>query len=129
MQRDYHGYNYQNSEAKISFSLIRVLKNKEKEATSNFALLPLSRIIIEWFMKTYIHKPIKILQLLSRGKIQKCFTCINISKTLKYFSIFNNEAPVSWVVHIIIDFLTCCSCFSYSFMFLAIFYKTNHVTD
>ena len=47
MQRDYHGYNYQNSEAKISFSLIRVLKNKEKEATSNFALLPLSRIIIE----------------------------------------------------------------------------------
>ena len=31
-------------------------------------------IMIGWFMKTYLHKPIKILEFLSRGKIQKCLT-------------------------------------------------------
>ena len=34
--------------------------------------------------------------------------------TAKYFSIFNNKPPASWVAHIIRDFLTCYSCLYYS---------------
>ena len=30
-------------------------------------------------MKTYLDKPIKILQFLSRGKIQKCLTFLTLS--------------------------------------------------
>ena len=47
-------------------------KNEEKEAGTNFVLLSRSRNMIGRFMKTYLHKPIKILQFLSRGKILKC---------------------------------------------------------
>ena len=45
-------------------------------------------------MRTHSHKPIKILQILSREKIKKMF---NI--TPKYFRIFNNNLPASWVKH------------------------------
>ena len=38
----------------------------------------------------------------------------NITST--YFSFFNNKPPVSWVVHITRDFLTCYSCSYYSSM-------------
>ena len=34
----------------------------------------------------------------------------------KYFNIFNNKPPASWVVHITGDFLTCYSCSYYSSM-------------
>ena len=59
--------------------------------------------------ETYLHKPLKILQFPSRGKIPKMF---NI--TWKYFSIFNNKLPASWVAHVTSDFLTCyfCSCYN-----------------
>ena len=36
--------------------------------------------------------------------------------TSKYFSIFNNKPPASWVAHITRDFITCYSCSYYSFM-------------
>ena len=85
-------------------------KKQEKEAGINFILLSRSRQMIGWFMKTYLHRPINILQFLSRGKIQK----FNI--TSKYFSIFNNKLPASWVTHITRDFLTCCSSLYYSSM-------------
>ena len=45
-----------------------------KQAGANFGLLSRSRNMIGWFMKTYLHKPINMLQFLSRGKIQKCLT-------------------------------------------------------
>ena len=38
--------------------------------------------------------------------------------TSKYFSLFNNKPPSSWVTHIASDFLTCCSCSYYSSMVL-----------
>ena len=37
--------------------------------------------------------------------------------TAKYFSIFNNKPPASWVAHVTRDFLTCYSCSCYSSMF------------
>ena len=61
--------------------------------------------VIGWFIKTSVHKPIKILQFLSK--------MFNI--TSKYFSVFNNKSPASWVAHITMDFLTCYSCSHYSF--------------
>ena len=36
--------------------------------------------------------------------------------TSKYFSLFNNKPPESWVVHITRDFFTCYSCLYYSSM-------------
>ena len=56
-------------------------------------------------MRTHSHKPIKILQILSREKNKKMF---NI--TPKYFRIFNNNLPASWVKH------ACYSCSYYSSM-------------
>ena len=34
----------------------------ENEADTNFVLLAWSRNVIGWFMKTYLHKPIKMLE-------------------------------------------------------------------
>ena len=48
------------------------LKKQNKIAGTKFVLLPLSRKMIRWFKKTYLHKPIKILEFLSRGKIEEC---------------------------------------------------------
>ena len=70
-----------------------------------------SRNMIGWFMKTYLLKPIKILQFLLPGKIKKIF---NI--TWKYFSIFNNKPLTSWVAHITRDFITYSSCSYCTFM-------------
>ena len=41
-------------------------------------------------MKIYMDKPIKILQFLSRVKIQKC-----LAKLSKHFIILNNKPPAS----------------------------------
>ena len=49
-------------------------KKLGKEAGTNFILLSRSRSRIGWFMQTYLFKPIKILQFVSRGKIQNCLT-------------------------------------------------------
>ena len=43
---------------------------QEKEAGTNFVLFYRSRNMIGRFMETYLHKPIKILQLLTRKIIQ-----------------------------------------------------------
>ena len=59
-------------------------------------------------MKTYLHKPIKVLQL---GK----YTWENskaLNTTSKYFSIFNKKPPASWVAHVTRNFLTS---YSYSY--------------
>ena len=58
--------------AKIHFSPVRFLKRKKKAGT-NLSLLSWSTIMKGLFMKTYLHKPIKFVQLFSGGKIQKCF--------------------------------------------------------
>ena len=47
---------------------------KEKEAGTNFILLSWSRNMIGLLMKTHLHRPIKILQFLTPGRIQKCLT-------------------------------------------------------
>ena len=44
-----------------------------KESGTNFVFFSRSRNI-GWFMITYLHEPVKILQFLSRWKIQKCLT-------------------------------------------------------
>ena len=49
-------------------------KKQEKEAGTNFPLLSRSKNMIGLFMKTYLHKAIKILQFLSSEKIKKCLT-------------------------------------------------------
>ena len=59
----------------------------------------------------YSHKPIKILQFLSSGKIQKRLTQLR-----NIFSIFNNKPSASWVTDITTDFPTCYSCSYYSSM-------------
>ena len=40
--------------------------------------------------------------------------------TSKNFSVFNNKPPASWVAHITKDFLTCYSCYYYSYILLEI---------
>ena len=62
------------------------------------------------FMKTFLHRLIKILQFLTRGGIQKSFI------TLKYSSIFNNMPLAVCVAHIAKGFLICYSCSYYSFL-------------
>ena len=47
-------------------------KIQEKEAGTNFVLSSQSQNIIGQFMKTYLHRPIKILQFLTPARIQKC---------------------------------------------------------
>ena len=49
---------------------MRVLKGK-KEVGTNFALFCWSRNMIGWFIKTCLHKAVKILQFFSGGKTQK----------------------------------------------------------
>ena len=68
-----------------------------------------TRNTIAWFMKTYLHRPIKILQFFTRGRIQRMFDI-----TSKYFSIFNNSLHESWVKHTTRDFFTCYSCSYYA---------------
>ena len=45
----------------------------------------------------------------------------------KYFSIFNNKPPASWVVHITRDSFTCHSCSCYSSMKTLFIWKTKHI--
>ena len=87
----------------ILFTLFFFLSHKScktarKKADTNFLLLLVSRKVIGWFTKTYWNKPIKLLQFITRGKIQKCLIS-------KYFSIFDSTLPTSWVAHIARDFL------------------------
>ena len=77
-------------------------KNVKKEAGINFLSLSWSRNMIGRFMKTYVHKPIKILQFLARGTIQKCLT--QLRNILAF-------PPAIWVAHLTRDFLACYACF------------------
>ena len=45
-----------------------------KEADNNIVLLSKSRNMVEQFMRTYLYRPIKILQFLTPAKIQICLT-------------------------------------------------------
>ena len=47
-------------------------KKKEKETGTNFTALSQPRYTIGGFMKTYLHRPIKIIKCLTRGRIQRC---------------------------------------------------------
>ena len=66
-------------------------------------------------MKIYLHRPIEILSFLCTDIFLKSYI------VAKYFSIFNNTPPLSWVAHIGRDFLTCYSCSHFSSMILCIF--------
>ena len=82
-------------------SSIRVPKSKKKKlALTSFYFS--CKNMIGWFMKTYSHKPIQILQFYNSfaGENSKKF---NI--TSKFFSIFNDRPPASWVGYITRDFL------------------------
>ena len=75
-------------------------------------MLPWSINVIRWFIKTYLDKPIQILQFVSCGKIPKFLKSLET----KYFRILDNKPPGSWVAHITRDFITCYSSSYYSFM-------------
>ena len=47
----------------------------------------------------------------------------------KYFSLFNNKPPASWVAHITRDFLACYSCLNYSSMIKPIAEYTPKVNN
>ena len=100
MQKNYNRYNYDTFQAKIYFSLIKVLKSKKKKLALILfhCLSHCLRNMIGWFMKTYLHKPVP-------WEKSKMF---NI--TWKYLSIFNNKPPTIRVAHVTRDFLTCYSC-------------------
>ena len=68
---------------------------QEQEAGANFTSLSQSRNMVWWFMKSYFHKPIKILQFFITEKMQKMFNIIS-----RYFIILNNAPPSSCVIHI-----------------------------
>ena len=51
-----------------------ISKKQEKDAGTSFVLLSQSRKMIRQFMKTYLHRPIKILQLTTPRRIRKCLT-------------------------------------------------------
>ena len=55
------------------YFVYKKFKKKEKEAATKFSLLSQSRNMFRQTMKTYLHRPITILQFLTYGKIQKCF--------------------------------------------------------
>ena len=59
-----------------------------------------------WFMRTYLHRPIKTL-----SHIEEHSKMLNIIS--KYFSFFKSTPPTSWVAHITGDFHTCYSCLYY----------------
>ena len=82
---------------KIYFSLIRVLKVEKKKL-----------IVTSFFCLDFFHV----------GKLEMS----NIA--MKYFSVFNDKPPASWVAHITRDFFSCYSCWYYSFLLQ---YKTNIV--
>ena len=82
-------------------TLYKSLENKKRKLGTNFILLCQSRNMVGQFKKDYLHRPIKFLHFLTPVRIQKCL------KTLKYFSLFKNKPPVSWVAHITKHFLAC----------------------
>ena len=77
-------------------------------------LLSQSRNIIGRFMKTYLHRPVKILQFVTPTRIQKYLTF--------YSSFFNNVPPAVWVVYIKRDFLYM------FFLFVLYFHGFNSLT-
>ena len=48
-------------------------KNSEKGAGTSFILLSVWKQTIGQFIQSYLHRPMKILEFFTRGKIQKCF--------------------------------------------------------
>ena len=92
--------------------LIKTLKTKKKKlAGTDYISLTWLWNTNRWFLKTYLQKPIKTVQFFTRRKIQKILNIIS-----KYFSIFSNTLPATWVVHITRNFLIFYSCLYYSTM-------------
>ena len=59
------------SPRRYSFFFFYFIK-QQKETGTNFTVLSQPRYTIGGFMKTYLHKPIKIIKCLTRGRIQRC---------------------------------------------------------
>ena len=97
--------------AKTYFSLIRVLKSKIKKLTLTFlyCLGQETWLDISWNL-IYISQS----RFYNFFHVAK-FKIFNI--TSKYFSIFNNRPPASWVAHITKDFLRFYSCSYYKSLF------------
>ena len=49
-------------------------EKQEKDSGTNVVLFSWSRNITVGFMKTYLHRPVKILQFLTSGRVQKCLS-------------------------------------------------------
>ena len=89
--------------------LIKTLKSKKKKlASTEYISLSWLWNTIRWFMKAYLHRPIKIVQFFTRRKI--------LNLTSKYFSNFSNTLPATWVAHITRNFPIFYSCLYYSTM-------------
>ena len=83
--------------------LLKVLKKQGKKAGTNFFYCPRRYNKAGW-TKTYLPRPIKVMQFLTRARF-KFFKL-----TWRYFSTFNNTPPASWVEYffaLTTDFLTC----------------------
>ena len=59
---------------KVCFFSHKISKTQDKEAGINLVFLSRLRNMVQRFMKTYLHRPIKVLQFLTRGEIQKYLT-------------------------------------------------------
>ena len=62
-------------------------------------------------MKNHLHRPIKILQFLTPGRIHKY-----LKHNFKILYLFKKMRPTRWVAHLTRDFLTSYSCLFYSSM-------------
>ena len=59
----------------VTFCKLKLLaKKQEKEAGTNFNFLSQPRNIIGQFIKTYLHRPIKILKFPQPARFQECLT-------------------------------------------------------
>ena len=88
--------------------MIKVLKHHEKKlALALFFCFSQERITMGRLMKTYLH-------LLYISYLREISKMLNV--TSKYFCIFTNTPPASWVVHKTRDFLRFYSCSRYSSM-------------
>ena len=78
-------------------------RKQEKEAGTNFVLLSQPRNMTGRFMKTYLHRPINILEFLTFGRIQKyltlkCFSFLSNAPSRIKQGIFLHVIPVRIIV-------------------------------
>ena len=99
---------------KIYFFLIRILLSKQKKlARTSFCCLDQEVWLDDSWKLIYINQS-RFNNFFHVRKFK------NFNVTLKYFAIFNNRPPASWVAHLARDFVKYYSCSCYSSMILII---------